>query len=173
MKQDLGPLTPSITGTNVHPFHFKHPSVLGLAFWQLLHTWVPFIGQTDYRVWPFKGSVSLNSLEMLSGQIRDPQGLALSASIVHSSAQIAWQLLFHTVRKKVEEYLNMTQLASGERRRVGHAPNPSSRLSFQRAHASEMTKGEGCVLIWGDLRRSTMDSWIIIWSLIVLVTEGD
>lgn len=136
MKQDLGPLIPSITGTNVHPFHFKHPSVLGLACWQLLHTLVPFIGQTGYRVWPFKGSVSLNSLEMLSGQIRDPQGLALSASIVHSSAQIAWQLLFHTVRKKVEEYLNMTQAGQwGEEKGWGmpliHHPGCLSKEQMQ------------------------------------------
>lgn len=35
---------------------------------------------------------------MLSGQRRDPPGISLSASIVHSFAQITWQLLFNTVK---------------------------------------------------------------------------
>lgn len=47
----------------------------------------------------------------------------------------------------------------------GQAPNPSCGLPFQRADMSEMTNRGNCVLIWGDLRRSTVDSGIGILSL--------
>lgn len=54
MKQDLGPLIPSCSGTSAGLTQRKPPSAFVLAPWQLLLTLVPFTNQTGAKVRPFQ-----------------------------------------------------------------------------------------------------------------------
>lgn len=169
--QDPGPLIPSIAWTSDHRMttHFKSPSASGPAPWQLLHTLVLFIDQTHSRVWPlqrFSLPTSIWNAEW--AEQGSPWGsLSLSASTVHRSAQITWQLVFDIVRGKGWDVWTRHGWPVGRWKGEGHALNPSS-SPFERADSSKRPKGGECVLIWEKLR-----NWMTVLSLIVFVNEGD
>lgn len=134
MKQDLGPLIPSFSGTSAELSQLKPPSAFVLAPWQLLLTLVPFTNQTGSKVWPFQSFSLCKFIQNAEwAERKSPRGALSQPALCTVLPKLLDSFFSTQLGKRLKSVWLWQGWPAGRCEGAGHATNPSSRLPFQRA----------------------------------------